>query len=129
LQLNPFANKQFSFFVLYFLLSSNNKNQYEETMMNKIILSVVAVSAFSLNLMGCQPFNAVGRAGNTVVGTGVGLVSTTGATVGRAVGAGVDILVGRPATRNDMVAYRKNGVVYHNGHAYRIQNGRYVRAR
>lgn len=105
--------------------------------MKKIILGIVSVGALSLGLAGCgnrdDAGTAAGSAAGGAVGAGVGFAATAGNPVGAAVGAGVGAtvgsIVGKNATEQDMVVYRKNGVVYHDGHAYRISNGKYVLVR
>ncbi len=93
--------------------------------MNKNILSVVSVSLLTVCLFGCTR-NEVGTVGGAAVGAGVGYAATGGSAVGTAVGAGVGALVGHMATDEDVRVYRSRGVVIHDGHSYRIHNGRYV---
>lgn len=92
--------------------------------MNKLILA--GVSALTIGLSGCSTIHDVGNAGGAVVGTGVGFVTTAGSTAIGTVEKGVGVLVGSPASRHDVKTYNHKGVVYHNGHAYHIKNGRYV---
>ncbi|GGI81678.1 glycine zipper domain-containing protein [Legionella impletisoli] len=96
--------------------------------MKKLILSIFAISALSAGLIGCGTRGEVGATGGAAAGAGVGLAAT-GTPLGAAVGAGVGALVGKEATDRDVVIYRKKGVVYHDGVAYHIHNGRYVLVR
>ncbi|ASQ45362.1 hypothetical protein [Legionella clemsonensis] len=103
--------------------------------MKKHILITLVLSAFTFGLTSCG-LGGITRTGTAVVGTGVdyvgtgvGYVGATGTRVVRTVGTGVGTWVGRVATDRDVVIYRKRGVVYHDGHAYRIHNGRYVLVR
>lgn len=96
--------------------------------MKKLIITCTAIVGLSAMMTGCG-WQHVNNAGDAVVNTGTGVVKTTGAVVDKTVGTGLDLLVGRHATSQDMKVYRKNGVVYHNGHAYKIQNGKYVLVR
>ncbi|QDP71633.1 hypothetical protein FOG18_03105 [Legionella israelensis] len=97
--------------------------------MKKLILTTMAVGALSVGLIGCGTRDDVGATAGGAVGAGVGLAATGGTPVGAVVGAGVGGLVGKEATDRDIVIYRKKGVVYHNGKAYHIKNGRYVLVR
>ena len=94
----------------------------------------------TLSLMSCNTMNDSSKYANSTVGTGVkytanvvgggvGVVSKTGAFIGNGVGrvvsSGVGIFTGQP-TGYHHVNYSKSGVVYHHGHQYRVQNGKYV---
>jgi len=93
--------------------------------MKKIIF---ATSFFTLPLVliGCGTVNNVERAGGSVVSTGVGAIAATGSAVGTTINKGVGFLTGQPATSQDMKTYHHDGVVSHNGHKYKIRNGKYV---
>ncbi|KTD21559.1 hypothetical protein [Legionella londiniensis] len=76
---------------------------------------------------------AAGTAAGGTIGAGVGLAATggtpAGAAVGAGIGAGVGALVGTEASQRDIIIYRQKGVVYHDGKAYHIRDGKYVLAR
>lgn len=109
--------------------------------MKKLIITSSAV-LMSLSLVGCNTMNSGSNlVGNTVqygahtvgtgikygaqtVGTGIGYVANTGAFVGRGVGTVVGGGLGLVTGQN--TSYQKNGMIYHNGHQYRLQNGKYV---
>jgi len=109
--------------------------------MQKLISSAIVLSVLSLALTGCgmqdDPVTTAGNAGAgfvkrgvTATGEAVGSgVKATGAVVGSGVSAGVGLLVGQTATEQDKLIYRKKGVVYRNGHAYHIRDGKYVLVR
>jgi hypothetical protein len=64
--------------------------------------------------------NSLNQAGGTVIGTGANLVTSTGRVVGTTVDRGSHVLTGYSVGPR---------VVYHNGHKYKLYNGRYVRVR
>lgn len=108
----------------------------KEFIMNRIILTSFSVLALTVGLVGCNTMNTAANTGVTVVKTGgkvvkagVGVVSTAGTAVVTTVGAGIDTLVGRRASSHDVKVYQKKGVIYRNGHQYRVENGRYVLVR
>lgn len=101
--------------------------------MNKLLI-VSSTIAISFGLASCHTMNDTANFTNatvgngvkytaTTVGKGVGFVSNTGAAVGKGVGtvvgSGVGLVTGHPHS------YHKT--VYHHGHHYMLQNGRYVR--
>ncbi|AHE66610.1 glycine zipper domain-containing protein [Legionella oakridgensis] len=99
--------------------------------MNKIILALLVVGSLSVTITGCGTrTQAVGTASGTAAGAGIGFIASgfnpAGAAIGAGVGAGVGGLAGTVASDEDVMIYRQKGVVYRNGVAYRIQNGRYV---
>ena len=111
-------------------------------MKNVIITSSALLMALSLT--GCNTMNNAAQytsttVGNGVryttnaVGTGVGVVTNTGAAVGRGVGTvvgtGVGWVTGQPAKYRQVNGRYNNQMIYHNGHRYMLQNGRYVRVR
>ena len=119
--------------------------------MKKLIITSAALLA-SLSLVGCHTTNDVAQfSNNTVgkgvqygaktVGAGVGVVSNTGAFVGRSVGtvvgtgvgvvgSGVGMVTGQKTYHNNMnSSYKTKGVVYHKGHYYKMQHGKYVLVR
>lgn len=102
----------------------------------KLILTSSAL-LMSLSLVGCNTMDQASQYSNStvgagvkyganVVGTGVGFVADTGAAVGHGVGkvvdTGVGFVTGHPASYHK----EKTQYVYHNGHRYMLQNGRYV---
>jgi hypothetical protein len=93
--------------------------------MNKILSSGLVIGSLVVGLIGCNSVETgatgVVRAGETVADTGI-LASE------RIVQGSVDTLVGLTATAEDMVTYKKKGVVYHHGRAYHIKHGKYVLA-
>lgn len=104
--------------------------------MKKIIFTSFSILTLAVGLIGCNTLNTaantgvtVVKAGGTVVKGGVGVVSRAGTAVVTTVGTGIDTLVGHRATSRDVQVYRKKGVVYRNGHAYHIKNGKYVLVR
>lgn len=112
-----------------FMAVVNNMDKYNEGMMMiKQIIAVSSITLLSASLIGCG-FNNVGETGANVVNTGVGFVSTAGTAVGTTVGKGVGFLTGHTATNSDVRTYKRNGVVYRDGHSYKIQNGKYVLVR
>ncbi|MGQ3889664.1 hypothetical protein ACQUW5_11595 [Legionella sp. CNM-1927-20] len=92
--------------------------------MKKLILTGTSVAILSAALVGCG-FNTMDTVGGTLVSTSTGVVNTTGAVVSDTVG-GVAVLTGQPVVYRDMVAFRKHGVIYRNGHTYTVRHGRYV---
>ncbi|MFT4058139.1 MAG: hypothetical protein QM652_01170 [Legionella sp.] len=109
--------------------------------MKKLIITSSAL-AISLSLVGCNTMSntanyttsTVGHGvkyGARTVGTGVGVVGNTGTAVGRGVGSvfgsTVGWIGGKPANYRYTNTYRKNDIIYHNGHQYVVKNGRYVR--
>ncbi len=93
--------------------------------MKKLVI-IGSACLFSLSLVGCQTMDNAAKAGGSVVDTGVHAVSYTGHAVGSTIGSGVNFLTGHSTTQHGMHNYHKNGIVYHNGHQYRIQHGQYV---
>ncbi|WP_419419773.1 hypothetical protein ACNVED_00255 [Legionella sp. D16C41] len=93
--------------------------------MKKLILTGASIAVLSASLVGCG-WNTVDTVGNGLVSTGTGVVTTSGAVVTNTVGTGVGVLTGRPVIYRDMVAYRRHGVIYRDGHTYTVQHGRYV---
>ncbi|WP_131781997.1 hypothetical protein [Legionella gresilensis] len=93
--------------------------------MKKLILTATSVAILSAALAGCG-WNTMDNMGGAVVRTSTGVVNTTGAVVTDTVGGGVAVLTGQPVVYRDMVAFRKHGVIYHNGHTYTVKHGRYV---
>lgn len=110
--------------------------------MKKVILACSALS-LSAALVGCGTMNTVNETGTALVGTGVGFVSGAGTMVGNGVNTGVGVvtgattMVGNGVTKSvnyvtgqpSQSTYKKPGLVKHNGHTYRMQNGQYVRVR
>ncbi len=109
--------------------------------MNKLLL-ITSALGMSFGLVGCHTVNhtvdgtsrVVGTGVKytaTAVGTGVGLVSNTGAAIGRGVGTvvstGVGLVGGNSATYQQTKYQKKSQTVYHNGHRYILKNGKYVR--
>lgn len=91
--------------------------------MKKIIYAASSVSLLTLTLTGCGTWNNNNPA--HYVNTGVGYVTTpVVSTVG-----GVRVWTGYPATRQDVVVFKKKGIVYKNGHTYTITEGKYVLVR
>ncbi|MBA2657191.1 MAG: hypothetical protein H0U70_09480 [Tatlockia sp.] len=105
--------------------------------MMKTILAGSFVSVLALGLTNCgSMLSQAGTTGSRVVGTGVGVVGTgvnviagTGKAVVNTVGTSVNLLTGQRANYQDNMRYRQNGVIYRDGNAYRITNGRYILAR
>ncbi len=102
------------------LSGCNTMNTAGETVGNGVRYTTNTVGngvRYGVNTVG----NGVKYGVNTV-GQGVGFVAHTGAAVGQGVGnvvgTGVGFVTGRPTYQNK--------VVYHNGHRYVVQNGRYV---
>lgn len=107
--------------------------------MKKLIISCSVL--MSLSLAGCNTMNdgmnSASQYSNHTVGRGVHYVATTGATVGRTVGTGVTtvlgggmgLVTGKTVSTKYVTHYNKNGMMYRNGHAYRLQNGQYVLVR
>ncbi|PJD91565.1 MAG: hypothetical protein CK426_02950 [Legionella sp.] len=93
----------------------------------------------SLGLAGCHTMNSASQMGQSTVnygtktvgtgvtygfktvGAGVGVLSNTGAAVGRGIGHTTNWLVGQP-----VVSYHGEKVVYYKGHKYMLQHGKYV---
>ena len=77
--------------------------------MKKLTIAVCTVSVLAAALTGCgfRDDGTVGVNNPTYVAPG-------------------ETWVGRTALPEDVVVYRKRGVVYHDGQAYRITKGRYV---
>lgn len=113
-----------------------------EKIMKKLIITSLALTV-PLCLVGCNTMNNTSQFANSTVGTGVkygantvgkgvGYISHTGAVVGQGVGnvvgTGVGFITGKPANYRHVNTYN-NKVIYHNGHQYMIQNGRYVLVR
>ncbi|MCE3044729.1 MULTISPECIES: hypothetical protein [Legionella] len=97
--------------------------------MKKVIFALAG--AASIVLTGCGTQNALNETGSAVMGTGARVVSTTGTVVqksGTVVVKGTRVVVGGVASATDRVIFQKKGVVYRDGHAYHIENGRYVAA-
>lgn len=114
--------------------------------MKKLVITSSAL-IMSLSLVGCNTMNTSSQYANstigtgvkysaTTIGTGVGYVANTGAFVGRGVGtvvgtgvgvvgSGVGLVTGKPVNYR-YVNTSSNKVIYHNGHRYVVQNGRYV---
>jgi hypothetical protein len=82
-------------------------------------------AARGVGAVGYTAVRGVGAVGYTAV-RGVGAV---GSTAVHTVGSGVNYMTGKPATYHNNRMYYKQGLVHHNGHIYRIQNGRYVLVR
>lgn len=76
--------------------------------MKKSVLVIIAISTLSLSLIGCgfrtEPEVVEVQQVKVVKGP----------------------LVGHKAMQEDIVVYRTKGVVYRDGYAYHIRNGRYV---
>lgn len=93
--------------------------------MKRILSSGLVIGSLVVGLMGCNAVQTgaqgVAHAGETVVDTGI----KASEIIAR---GGVETLVGLTATAEDMVTYRKKGVVYHHGRAYHIKHGKYVLA-
>lgn len=104
--------------------------------MKKLIIGCSVV--MSLNLVGCNTLDSASQFSNNTVGKGVKYVSTTGAYVGRTVGNGVGTVLGTGVgmvsgktvnTKQQVNTYNKKGLIYRDGHAYQVQNGKYVLVR
>lgn len=95
--------------------------------MKKFIVSMSLCSSI-LSLMSCgssvntEEVNPVTK---NAIKTGVGYGGTT-EMIETDVGDGVAVLTGRVSSYKDFNAYRRDGIIYHNGHAYKIQQGKYV---
>lgn len=111
--------------------------------MKKLIITSSAV-LISLSLVSCNTMNDASQFSNRTVGTGikygaqtvgtgVGYVTNAGAFVGRGVGTvvgtGVGVITRHPASYQAVKTNQKNGMIYHNGHHYKLQNGKYVLVR
>lgn len=113
-------------------------------MKKSLIISATLLA--SLSLVGCNSMNnAMNDTGNfatstvgtgmhyttSVVGTGVGVVTGTGAAIGRGfgtvVGTGTGIVTGQRVYYKPTGYYHKTQVIYRHGHHYMLKNGRYVR--
>lgn len=81
----------------------------------------------ALIMGGCTTLDNAGKAGSSVVNSGANLVAYTGSAVGKTVESGVGYLTGQPASYKHMNS--NSNVVYHNGHKYKIVNGKYVLVR
>jgi hypothetical protein len=115
--------------------------------MKKLLVMSSAV-AISLSLAGCHTMNDTANFANSTVGTGVKYTATAVGTgvgfvgngVGTVVNTGVGFFGGHPkgynSTRytNTHAVYHHNNKHYynshyvkHNGHQYKMKNGKYVR--
>lgn len=103
------------------MVRAKNGHIFGGNIMNKLVL-MGSISLFSFTLIGCNTMNSaensVNQTGGAVVSTGAHLVSATGHAIGSTFNTGVGYLTGKQA--------KPNYVVYHNGHKYRLHNGRYV---
>lgn len=97
--------------------------------MKKLIINSTIIGIASLGIFGCGTMSNIGAAGQQITSTGVGYVTATTEAAGTIIGRGVGVLTGYPASYQDKVVYRRDGIVYRNGYAYKIYRGKYVLVR
>jgi predicted small secreted protein len=96
----------------------------------KNLTFISSICLCSLTLLGCNTVNSIDQAGGrvvssgaylgkTVIGSGAYAVSATGGFVDKTIHRGVDVVTGQP------ILYGPK-IVYHNGHKYKLYNGRYI---
>ena len=110
--------------------------------MKKLLLISSAI-AISASLAGCNTMNDTANYANSTVGsgvkytartvgTGVGVISDTGAAIGNGVGTvvngGVGMVSGHSTTYHHNTMHgTKAHMMYRHGHHYMLKNGKYVR--